>query len=307
MYWGPREWGGQSTDWICPSWYDKFENFVLKVQNISDAGAKISTLEIRIDELLILTAKGLSKDYFATKALRSLSNCAEIYVVMEGDQGCRIRVWIEATFKGLGTAYGKHLYYRSAHEIGNLNPDEFSPGSNRFHMAREYCQQNGGHLLIISNAKENDFVRSICKNGQWLMGLSDLDQEQVWRWVDGNWNRTVDWRESTCGTPDPNCPIPWGDPNCMIFTDYGYNNWGWGQPNNGGGGCDPWQLANHTDENVGVFNDNGTWDDRALEQINWMSFVMEWDYIPNSIVIRNLFMREYPDYQQQYPDYLYPW
>lgn len=135
-------------------------------------------------------------------------------------------------------------------------------------------------------------------------GITDFDQnnpnqDQVWRWVDWSLNRTVDWR-SLCGPYDPACPIPWGDPNCMIFTDYGYNNWGWGKPDNGGGGCDDWQMEHHVDENVGVFNSDGTWDDRALEHINWMGFIIEWDYIPNSIVIRNLFIRQYPDYQ-------YPW
>ncbi len=308
MYWGPRDVNGGWGENICTPWYDHFGNFVLKVQNISEPGANISTLEIRINDVLILTAKGLSSKYFVTKSLRSLSQCANISVFMEGIQGCRIRIWIEATFKGLGTVYGKHLYYK-AQEIGSLDPNDFTPGCNRYDMAREYCQQNWGHLLIISDAKENAFVKSICNNQQCIMGLSDFDQEQAWKWVNWDLNRTVDWRRSVCGDYDPNCPIPWNwnGGGCMAIADYGYNNWGNQQPDNGGGGCDPWQQTNHADENVGVFNQDGTWDDRALEHINWMSFIIEWDYIPNSTVIRNLFMRQYPDYQQQYPDWQYPW
>lgn len=294
MYWGPREWWGPGTfnEWICAPWYDNFGNFVLKVQNISDAGAKITTLEVRIDNVLILTAKGLSKDYFAAKTLRSLSNCGQLYVLMDGDQGCRIRVWVEATFKGLGTAYGKHLYYRSVQQIGNLNPDEFSPGCDNFVKAREYCQQNGGHLLIINNVKENDFVRNLFKNNQYLIGLSDINHESEWRWVDGNLCRVVIWNYTQC--PNPPLPINYGNRDCTVVQDYGYNNWGDYQPDN-------WEGYNgELAQNVAVINNDGIWDDRALENLNWISFVMEWDFIPNSLVIENLFRREYPDYQ-------YPW
>jgi len=158
-------------------------------------------------------------------------------------------------------------------------------------MAREYCQWAGGHLLIINSAKENAFVKSICNNGQWLMGLSDIDRESEWRWVDWNLCRVVIWNFTQC--PNPTYPLNYGDRNCTIVQDYGYNNWGGNQPDN-------WEGWNGTAQNVGVFNSDGTWDDRALEQIPWMSFIIEWDFIPNSIVIRDLFMREYPDYQ-------YPW
>lgn len=293
MYWGPRDWGpGTYGEGICPPWYENFGNFVLKIQNISDPGAKISTLEVRIDNVLILTAKGLSRDYFAAKTLRSLSNCAQLSVLMNGDQGCRIRVWVEATFKGLGTAYGKHLYYKSVKQIGNFDPDRFTPGIDNFNKAREYCSWFGDHLLIINNAKENDFVRNLCKNNQYLIGLSDIDREAQWIWVDWNLCRVLNWNSTQC--PDPPLPLNQGNRNCVIIQDYGYNNWGTNQPDNWEG----WngELA----QNVAVINNDGTWEDRALENINWISFVIEWEYIPNSIVIENLFRQEYPEYQ-------YPW
>jgi len=305
MYWGPSEWGAGSnwSQGMCTSWYNNFGNFVLKVQNVSDPGAKISTLEIKVSGMVILTAKTVSRDYFVTKGLRNFTQCADLHVFLEGTQGCRVRIWVEAVFKGLGTAYGKHLYYK-AQQIQNLiNSNEFPGDWNPFDMAREYCQQYGGHLLIINDAKENSFMKSICKNGQWLMGLTDFDQDQTWRWLNGSLNRTVDWRSSQCGNYDPGCPIPWGDPNCMLFTDFGYNNWGWGEPNNGGGGCDP----NHRDEDVGVFYEDGTWGDRSLEDLPGINFVIEWDFIPNSETIKNLFMREYPQYRDWYPNWLYPW
>jgi len=171
MYWGPSDWwwSANSGQEISTPWYDKFGGFVLKVQNVSDPGAKISTLEIKVDEVVIITARGLARDYFASKNLRNLRDRAILHVFMEGTGECHVRIWVEATFKGLGTAYGKHLYYK-AHEIQSLRDWEFTPGICRFDMAREYCDQNGGgHLLIINDAKENVFVNSICNNGQWIM------------------------------------------------------------------------------------------------------------------------------------------
>lgn len=287
MYWGP-EWF--SKDWpggtwirnvgICTSYLENFGNFVLKVQNMNNI-SKISVLEIRINNVLILTAKGLAKDYFASKNLRSLSNCATLTVTMEGDQGCTVKVWIEGTFKGLGAAYGKHLYYKSVRNCFEFGPPNFNLNNNWYQNAREYCHWFGGHLVIINNSRENDFVWNLCKNGGYFMGLSDFDQDQLWQWVDGTWCRIVNWNWTQCpGGPSQG----WGD--CLIFTDYGYNNWHSGEPNNDGGG---WGVA--------VFNEDGTWNDVAGGP---GGFVIEWEFIPTSGIIHNLFTQEHPDYQ-------YPW
>jgi len=50
--------------------------------------------------------------------------------------------------------------------------------------------------------------------------------------------------------------------------------------------------GNCIDESFAIFEDDGTWNDVP----NVDNFIIEWDYIPNSIVIERLFRQEYPDY-----------
>jgi len=99
-YWETSfNWGGSGPwygdNYIGTPWYENFENFVLKVQNVN--ASNISKLEVSIDGVVIITAKGLARDYFASKALRSLAKNAHLEVRVEGDQGCSINVWIEGT------------------------------------------------------------------------------------------------------------------------------------------------------------------------------------------------------------------
>jgi hypothetical protein len=76
-YWDANlNWDGSGSwytdSYIGTPWYENFGNFVFKVQNVS--GLKISKLEVSIDGVVIITAKGLTRDYFASKALTSLAN-----------------------------------------------------------------------------------------------------------------------------------------------------------------------------------------------------------------------------------------
>ncbi|MEI6048974.1 MAG: lectin-like protein [Bacteroidota bacterium] len=297
MYWGRQNFtNGSVVTGICTPYLENFENFVLKVQNVNGGAAKISTLEIRIGGVLILTAKGINRDYLVTKTLRSLSSCAQLTVNLAGDQGCSIDLWIEGTLK-LGKVYGRHFYYKTRQP---MTWDETNGYIGRL--------PGFPYPVIINDAKENNFVLNITKDRYFFIGLSDVNHEQIWNWVDGTKCRTVDWRTSSCGTPDPNCPTPWGwgGTDCMIITDYGYNNWDNGQPNNGGGGCG---QQYHRDENAAIINWNDKWEDVPTEPGNWgdgnwdnalRNCVLEWNVIPSSDDIYNIF-------RQEYPEYPYPW
>jgi hypothetical protein len=108
--------------------------------------------------------------------------------------------------------------------------------------------------------------------------------------------------------------LPWGDEGCEYITDYGFNNWNEGQPDNGGGGCSQWQMLYHRDENVAVVDGNGKWSDISTEPGQWgpdeetqfdyakRNCAIEWDVIPSSGVLYNLFREEYPWYSNQYPN-----
>jgi len=69
--------------------------------------------------------------------------------------------------------------------------------------ASQSCQQWGGHMVTISSAEENGYVDGLCPGACWI-GLTDQVQEGTMVWVTGQ---------------------PLGDNE--------YNNWSWGEPNNG--------------------------------------------------------------------------
>jgi hypothetical protein len=311
MYWGPRGFskdyqGGSwyGDDYMWTSWLENFENFVLKVVNTGGA-SKISKLEVSIDNVVIITAKGLNRDYFATKTLRSpLTNGSHLEVLMEGDQGCSINVWIEGTIK-LGKVYGRHYYYKTRQ-------------GRTWDETIGFCNNTYGYPVIINDVKENNFVLNLANNRGFFIGLTDLNHDpQDWWWIDNTRCRTVNWNINRCGVPNSDCPqpappegypIPWNQ-SCMVITDYGYNNWNEGEPNNGGGGCDSWQMENHRDENVAVVDWNGKWSDVPTDPGYWdngqwdnamRNCVVEWDAIPSSGDIYKIFREDYPEYN-------YPW
>ncbi len=52
-------------------------------------------------------------------------------------------------------------------------------------LAKSRCEQMGGHLAIINNADEMNFVRQLCGQQTVWLGGSDAEAEGNWRWVDG--------------------------------------------------------------------------------------------------------------------------
>jgi hypothetical protein len=69
--------------------------------------------------------------------------------------------------------------------------------------ARAYCAALGGHLVTISNQKEQNFVASLPekldKNNRVWIGLSDEDLDGTWEWVNGEAVQFTNWGE---GLPD---------------------------------------------------------------------------------------------------------
>ncbi|XP_055007349.1 C-type mannose receptor 2-like [Boleophthalmus pectinirostris] len=51
--------------------------------------------------------------------------------------------------------------------------------------SRLYCQQRGADLTVITSVQEQEFAYSTFKERRWI-GLTDLEQEGVWKWVDGS-------------------------------------------------------------------------------------------------------------------------
>ncbi|KAK3517123.1 hypothetical protein QTP86_019186 [Hemibagrus guttatus] len=75
----------------------------------------------------------------------------------------------------------------------------FSTDKLNWTQGRDLCVEKGGHLVIITNQPEQEFVASQIGETHWI-GLNDLETEGQWMWVN---NEPLNERDVTRpGKPD---------------------------------------------------------------------------------------------------------
>lgn len=70
--------------------------------------------------------------------------------------------------------------------------------------AKRICEKKGGYLTDITNPNEEDIVWNLSKQGnksEYWIGLSDLEDENTWKWTNGNISQYFNWLS---GDPDNN-------------------------------------------------------------------------------------------------------
>ncbi|XP_013364636.1 PREDICTED: CD209 antigen-like protein 2 isoform X4 [Chinchilla lanigera] len=95
----------------------------------------------------------------------------------------------------------------------------FSKSQRNWHDSVTACKEAGAQLVIVESAEEQSFLQQTSKSkGVTWMGLSDLNKEGTWHWVDGSplssslgnyWN-----------TGEPNNI---GEEDCAEFKNDGWN------------------------------------------------------------------------------------
>ncbi|MBQ4284711.1 MAG: cellulose binding domain-containing protein [Lachnospira sp.] len=114
--------------------------------------------------------------------------------------------------------------------------------------AREICEEMGGHLVVIDDAEENEYIKELLiaegKDGYVSIGYTDEVNEGRWQWVNGS--------------------------------DNTYTNWDAVEPNNG-------HTTGNPQNHAHMYSD-GTWDDGWLRDCY---FVCEWDRIEDSTFYDN--------------------
>ncbi|XP_048012032.1 asialoglycoprotein receptor 1-like [Megalobrama amblycephala] len=85
--------------------------------------------------------------------------------------------------------------------------------------SRRYCTERGADLIIINNREEQEFVKKISGGtGVWI-GLTDSDEEDRWKWVDGTNMTSGFWAyKEPNGSKKENCALlyssGWYDYQC---------------------------------------------------------------------------------------------
>jgi hypothetical protein len=110
-------------------------------------------------------------------------------------------------------------------------PYLFCPALTRFPEAQTLCQGQGGSLVQFGdnanrteNANEAALVRSNATTagvGEYWLGLTDRDEEGVFRWLDG---RSLDAADDNFDVNEPNAGVPGGE-DCVAF-DIVRRGWG---------------------------------------------------------------------------------
>ncbi|XP_050977576.1 CD209 antigen-like protein A [Labeo rohita] len=89
--------------------------------------------------------------------------------------------------------------------------------------SRQDCLQRGADLIIINDKEEQRFVTKVTSANIVWIGLTDSDEEGVWKWVDGSTLTSGIWRFWRPGEPnkaigDEDCAVTnfeWADYPCL--------------------------------------------------------------------------------------------
>lgn len=80
--------------------------------------------------------------------------------------------------------------------------------------AKNFCESLGGHLVTITSENENDFIKSLIKNGNrgsyWIGGYKN--QNNNWNWVTGESFNYANWAKG-----EPNGAFNGQENKIMLF------------------------------------------------------------------------------------------
>ncbi|MGN1377481.1 MAG: C-type lectin domain-containing protein, partial [Dorea sp.] len=124
----------------------------------------------------------------------SSKNC--VITVNDGDSKVVKLKKAEIRIPDGAVKFREHSYY--LYEAGTVSTYE---------EALQFCTERGGHLATISSQAENDFVYAyITQMDCWsaYFGLSDADEEETWKWCNGERVSYTNWHGNEPNGENPN-------------------------------------------------------------------------------------------------------
>ncbi|XP_041036069.1 C-type lectin domain family 17, member A-like [Carcharodon carcharias] len=108
----------------------------------------------------------------------------------------------------------------SGWKIHNQHCYRFSTDTVNWDSAKQLCESQTSHLIIINTEQEQNFIMKYLENkpgGYWI-GLTDGESEGNWKWVDGTPVSFTQW--------DQGEPNNWNDnENCASIRASGWNDY----------------------------------------------------------------------------------
>ncbi|KAL6466570.1 hypothetical protein MHYP_G00243740 [Metynnis hypsauchen] len=86
----------------------------------------------------------------------------------------------------------------------------FSTETKSWTDSRQDCRKGGADLVTINSREEQMFLMDLKKENSFWIGLTDIETENTWKWVDGQPLTDKFWRK---GEPNNS-----GEEDCAIFT-----------------------------------------------------------------------------------------
>ncbi|XP_030052964.1 hepatic lectin isoform X2 [Microcaecilia unicolor] len=144
-----------------------FDQLYLKAQNTS---SRVDAIELDLSSLKSEAQKPSSR----VKAIGSDVSSLKLQVSVLSSQFLALEkaVEIETPCGFLWKQFEDHCYF-------------FYKGELNWMDAKVMCEAKNATLAVITSAREQNFLSSRTDNERYWIGLSDLNKEGEWEWIDG--------------------------------------------------------------------------------------------------------------------------
>ncbi|KAL7855603.1 hypothetical protein AOLI_G00192070 [Acnodon oligacanthus] len=91
---------------------------------------------------------------------------------------------VEGMYAGVGSFKLKKISFKELKTFGS-SFYFFSTEQKSWTESRQDCRKGGADLVIINSREEQTFLIDQKKESSFWIGLTDIETENTWKWVDG--------------------------------------------------------------------------------------------------------------------------